>query len=182
VTARRRTTLDNPVRTPHLAPELNLGWSKRVVRREVDVAVEDAARIRRICGAKDGGLPREHVAAIPSWPRRARRRRVTGEVRQLLVDAFEGGLRRGTGNKRARKRVRRRAWAWRRRRGCVSVCGGGGGGLLGVWDAVDRSSAPLTLNVTWRCAPWVTQPHCDRGPLERGSLGEEQRTPGHSFR
>merc|ERR1719487_890607 len=61
-----------------LRSELDLGWFKRVVRREVDVQEEYSTLIRRTLRTHDGGLPIELV--ITSRSCRAAGRRVPAKL------------------------------------------------------------------------------------------------------
>ena len=54
----------------HLGGERDLGGLEGVVWGEVDVDEEDAARVRAVRRAHDGGLPAEEIVA--GWPRAAR--------------------------------------------------------------------------------------------------------------
>ena len=71
-----------------LRDELELGGLEGVVRGEVDVQEEDAARVGGVVGAHDRGLPVEGVAfgvgaggAVGGW--------ILAQVHELLLDAFE---------------------------------------------------------------------------------------------
>jgi len=68
--------------------EVDLWWLEWVVGGEVDGEEEDTSRVWRVRRTHDSGLPVEQIISNRSG--RTRRRRVTAQVCQLLVDSLEG--------------------------------------------------------------------------------------------